>query len=122
MAHIQADRVLETTTVTGTGNVTVTGAVAGFRTFGSAMSVGDACSYALWEVDANGNATGAFENGIAVYLSANTLQRNEVRASSNANALVSFAAGAKYMTLALIASDRFTQGDGLAQQMGWCLP
>jgi hypothetical protein len=122
VANIQADRVLETSTTTGTGNLTVSGALTGFRAFGSAMSVGDSCSYAIWGVDASGNPTGEFEDGIAVYVSANTLQRYETRVSSNSNAPVSFSAGTKYVALALIASNRFTQGDGLAQQMGWCLP
>ena len=123
MANIQADRVLETTTTTGTGDITLAGALTGYRAFGSVMtSPVDSCSYAIWAVDGDGNPTGDFEDGIAVYSAANTLQRNEVRTSSNSNALVSFSAGTKYVALALIASNRYTQGDGLAAQYGWAMP
>ena len=38
MAHVSEDRVLETTTTTGTGALTLAGAVTGFRAFGSVMT------------------------------------------------------------------------------------
>lgn len=35
MAHVSEDRVLETTTSTGTGTLALLGALTGFRTFGA---------------------------------------------------------------------------------------
>ncbi|MEY2653424.1 MAG: hypothetical protein RLZZ524_451 [Pseudomonadota bacterium] len=103
MAHITADRVLESTTTSGTGALTLAGALTGFRAFSGIATVGDTCWYAVWAVDANGNATGEYEEGLGTYSAASTLTRTTVLLSSNANALVSFAAGTKYVALALLA-------------------
>ena len=104
MAHITEDRVLETSTTTGTGALTLAGAVTGFRAFGSVMtSPSDTCWYSLWAVDSNGNATGDFEEGLGTYSGANTLTRTTVLRSSNANAVVTLAAGTKYVALSLLA-------------------
>ena len=74
MAHITEDRVAESTTTTGTGALTLAGALTGFRTFSSVMtSPSDTCWYALWAVDASGNTTGDFECGLGTYSAANTL-------------------------------------------------
>lgn len=86
MAHITADRVQETTTTTGTGAITLAGAVAGFRTFASVMAASDTCYYVIqggseWEV-----GVGTFNT---------TLARTTVQSSSNAGALVNFSAGTK---------------------------
>ncbi|MBS0330804.1 MAG: hypothetical protein JSR30_13185 [Proteobacteria bacterium] len=104
MAHITEDRVLETSTTTGTGALTLAGAVTGFRAFGSVMtSPSDTCWYALWAVDANGNATGDYEEGLGTYSAANTLTRTTILRSSNANAVVTLAAGTKYVAIAALA-------------------
>lgn len=104
MAHITEDRVLETTTTTGTGALTLAGAVTGFRAFSSVMtSPSDTCWYALWAVDANGNATGAYEEGLGTYSGANTLTRTTILRSSNANSVVTLAAGTKYVAIASLA-------------------
>ncbi len=84
---LYADRVQETSTTTGTGTLTLAGAVSAYRTFAAAFSDGTTVRYAIvggtdWEV------------GEGVY-SAGTLTRVTVFSSSNAGALVSFAAGAK---------------------------
>lgn len=115
MAHVSEDRVLETTTTTGTGALTLAGAVTGFRAFGSVMtSPSDTCWYALWAVDANGNATGDYEEGLGTYSASNTLTRTTVLRSSNANAVVTLAAGTKYVAIASL-SQRVLQLDaGLA--------
>ncbi len=106
MAHITEDRVLETSTTTGTGALTLAGAVTGFRAFGSVMtSPSDTCWYALWAVDANGNATGDYEEGLGTYSASNTLTRTTVIRSSNANAVVTLAAGTtKYVAIGALAS------------------
>lgn len=105
MAHITEDRVLETSTTTGTGALTLAGAVTGFRAFGSVMtSPSDTCWYALWAVDGSGNATGDYEEGLGTYSASNTLTRTTILRSSNANAVVTLAAGTKYVAIAALAS------------------
>lgn len=87
-----ADLVQETTTTTGTGDLTLAGAVVGFRTFVSAVTVGQRVPYAIaegtnWEI---GNGT----------LSASTtLQRTTILASSNAGSALNLAAGTKQVRL-----------------------
>jgi hypothetical protein len=90
MAYTVADRVKETTVVTGTGPVTLLGAVSGYRTFASQLSIGDTCAYAI----VNANAS-EWEVGIGTYSAANTLTRTTVHASTNSNAAVVFTAGTK---------------------------
>jgi len=115
MAHITEDRVLETSTTTGTGALTLAGAVTGFRAFGSVMtSPSDTCWYAIWAVDSNGNATGDFESGLGTYSGANTLTRTTVLESSNAGAAVSFAAGTKYVAMSLLAGRTLQYDNQLA--------
>jgi hypothetical protein len=92
---ILADRVLETSTTTGTGPFTLGGAVPGFRRFGSVLAAGDSCSYTIESVNAVGLPTGAWEVGTGTYGADDTLARTTVTASSNAGAHVAFAAGPK---------------------------
>lgn len=90
MALVLRDRVKETTTTTGTGTVTLAGAVAGFQSF-SAIGNANTTYYAIVE-----QAGTAWEVGVGTYTSAGTtLSRDTVLASSNAGALVNFAAGTK---------------------------
>lgn len=85
-----ADRVRDTTTTTGTGDITLAGsAPSGFRTFASAFSVADRVYYAIV------GASGEWEVGIGVLSASTTLQRTTVLASSNAGAAVNFSAGTK---------------------------
>lgn len=104
MAHVSEDRVLETTTSTGTGTLALAGAITGFRTFGAAMSVSDTCWYYVEAVDSNGYATGDYEIGLGTYSATNVLTRTSVLRSSNSNAAVSLAAGTKRVGLTLVAS------------------
>lgn len=104
MAHISEDRVLETSTTTGTGNLTLAGAVTGYRTFASVMVTTDTCLYAVWGVDVNGSPTGEWEGGIGTYSATNTLTRTTVLESSNAGAAVNFSAGTKYVAISLLAT------------------
>jgi hypothetical protein len=99
MAYLPRNRVAESTTSTGTGTIALAGALTGFRTFASILTIGDVVPYEIWGVDANGNATGEYEDGIATYSAANTLTRTTVETSSNANALVTFSAGTKWVTI-----------------------
>lgn len=102
MPHITEARVLESSTSTGTGNFTLSGALTGFRTFASVCATNDTCIYYIEAVDGSGNATGAFEVGLGTYSAANTLTRTTVLRSSNANAAVNFAAGDKRVGITMI--------------------
>lgn len=88
MAFVLADRVQETSTTTGTGTLTLAGAVTGYASFAS-IGNGNNCYYTItdgtnWEV------------GIGTYTAAGTtLSRTTVLASSNAGSLVTFPAGTK---------------------------
>lgn len=106
MAHITDDRVLESTTTTGTGALALGGALTSFKAFGSVMtSPSDTCWYVAWGVDGSGNPTGEFEEGLGTYSAANTLSRPATPLkSSNGGALVSFSAGTKYVAITAVAS------------------
>jgi hypothetical protein len=103
------DRVLETTTTTGTGNITLLGAVTGYVTFARFFGTGDPIYYVIeggseWEVG-KGQLTGG------------QLVRDSVTNSSNAGALVNFSAGTKnvFATItAYRANELLTMGAYLA--------
>lgn len=110
MAFITADGVLETTTTSGTGNITLAGAVTGFRAFSSVMSSSntpaDTTFYMIVEVDSNSTPTGNREWGIGTYSAASTLTRTTVLGSSNAGALVSFGSGTtKLVSNSILAAE-----------------
>lgn len=104
MAHISEDRVLETSTTTGTGVLTLAGALTGYRTFASVMVTTDTCCYAVWGVNASGEPTGEWEAGVGTYSATNTLTRTTVLESSNAGSVVTLSAGTKYVALTLLGS------------------
>ena len=99
MAFINADRVKETTTTTGTGAVTLAGAVAGFQAFSAVMAVNDTCYYVI----VSGTGTD-WETGTGTYSSASVLTRTNVLSSSNSGNAVSFAAGTKDVFMGPIAN------------------
>jgi hypothetical protein len=85
------DRVRETTVTSGTGTVSLAGAVTGFASFSSTVGNGNQCYYAL------ADQSGAnWEVGIGTYTaSGSTLSRSTVLASSNSGSLVSFGTNTK---------------------------
>jgi hypothetical protein len=90
MALVLADRVKETTTTTGTGTVTLGGAVTGYQSF-AAIGNANTTYYVI-----AGQGTSEWEVGIGTYTSSGTtLSRTTILASSNAGSLVSFSAGTK---------------------------
>lgn len=90
MALVVKDRVQETTTTTGTGTVTLAGAVSGFQSF---SVIGDANTtyYAIVH-----QTLAEWEVGLGTYTSSGTtLSRDTILASSNSGSAVNFSAGTK---------------------------
>lgn len=83
-----ADRVQETTTSTGTGNITLAGAASGMRTFNAAFGVGPHFAYCI----AGGSE---WEVGLGYLSNSTTLVRGIVLSSSNSGNAVNFSAGTK---------------------------
>ena len=89
MALVVKDRVKETTATTGTGTLTLAGALTGFQSFSSALSDGDTTYYAIFE-----SSTGEWEVGLGTFTaSGTTLARTTVLASSNSGSAVNLTAG-----------------------------
>lgn len=89
MALILKDRVKETSTTTGTGTLTLGGAVTGYQSFGSAIGNGNTTYYAIY-LDGGSE----WEVGLGT-VGSGTLARTTVYASSNGGSLVDFSAGQK---------------------------
>lgn len=91
MAFKYADRIKETTSTTGTGNMTLLGAVTGFRAFSSELSDGDTFFYAI-----EAQSGGDWEVGLGTFVAATpAIARTLVLESSNAGAAVNFGSGTK---------------------------
>lgn len=103
MAHIVKDSVLETSTTTGAGNFTLSGAVTGYRTFASVCSINDTFPYYIEAVDGSGIPTGSWETGIGTYSGTNTLTRTSVLDSSNSGSAVSFSSGTKRVGIGAVS-------------------
>jgi hypothetical protein len=86
MSLVLADRVRETTQTTGTGTLTLDGAVQGFQSF-SVIGNNNTTYYTI-------NRGSEWEVGIGTYYGG-TLSRDTVYASSNGGTKVNFSAGAK---------------------------
>ena len=81
MALVVKDRVQETTTTTGTGTVTLAGAVTGFQDF-SVIGDGNTCYYAI-------TSTNDWEVGLGTYTaSGTTLSRDTILESSNSGSAI----------------------------------
>ena len=90
MALILSDRVQETSTSTGTGTISLAGAVTGYQSF-AVIGNNNTTYYTI--ADQSGSN---WEVGIGTYYSGNTsLARTTILASSNSNAAVLFTAGTK---------------------------
>jgi len=88
MALTLRDRVKETTSSTGTGTITLAGAVEGFQSF-SVIGNGNTTYYAIV-------SDTEFEVGVGTYTSSGTtLSRDTVFESSNSGSKVNFSAGDK---------------------------
>jgi hypothetical protein len=117
------DRVQETTTTTGTGSITLVGAVAQYSAFsarfvtGASMQAAEPIYYAII-----GQTGTEWEVGKGYLTGATTLVRDTVFTSSNADALVSFSAGTKNV-FNTIPGERmeeiFTKGQTVAAIRGF---
>jgi hypothetical protein len=98
MSLQHADRVLETSTTTGTGTLNLAGATAGFRTFVAGIGNGNSCFYTIEDGT-------DWETGIGTVTDAatDTLSRDYVIASSNSNALVNWGSGTRNVFVGLSA-------------------
>jgi hypothetical protein len=100
MALVINDRVKETTTTTGTGAVSLAGAVTGFETFAAGVGNSNTTYYAIVHQTAN-----EFEVGLGTLDGdSSDLTRTTVISSSNSDSAVSFAAGTKDVFCTLPAS------------------
>ena len=97
MALVVNDRVKETSTTTGTGTLSLAGAVTGFETFSSAIGNANTTYYSIV------NVNGEFEVGLGT-VSAAALARTTIISSSNSDSAVNFSAGTKNVFCTLPAS------------------
>lgn len=100
MALVVNDRVKETSTTTGTGTLSLAGAVSGFESFVAGIGTTNTTYYSIVNED------GAFEIGIGTVTDAtpDTLSRDTILSSSNSDSAVNFAAGTKDVFCTLPAS------------------
>jgi hypothetical protein len=104
------DRVCETSTSTGTGNILLDGALTGYRSFSIVLSSGQTCYYLIEGVSGSGSPTGDWEVGIGYYVPTATFVRSVVLSSSNAGAYVDLAAGTKRVHITAPAAQLGLQG------------
>ena len=98
MALVLNDRVKETTTTTGTGTVTLGGAVSGFETFAAGIGNSNTTYYCIV-------LNAEFEVGLGTLSSdSSTLARTTIISSSNSDSAVDFSAGAKFVFCTMPAS------------------
>ncbi len=100
MALVLNDRVKETTTTTGTGALTLGGALTGFETFGTGIGNSNTTYYA---VTLPGSSE--FEVGLGTLNGdSTTITRTTVISSSNSDSAVNFSAGTKTIFCTMPAS------------------
>ena len=100
MAHVINDRVKETTTTTGTGAVSLGGAVTGFETFAAGIGNSNTTYYAIAH-----QTESEFEVGLGTLDGdSSDLTRTTVISSSNSDNAVDFAAGTKDVFCTIPAS------------------
>jgi hypothetical protein len=80
MALVINDRVKETSTTQGTGDITLAGAVTGFISFNSGIGTSNTTYYAIFE-----QGTNNFEVGLGTLSGSTTLQRDTVLSNSAGN-------------------------------------
>lgn len=100
MAYVIADRVKETTSTGGTGDLTLGGAGSGYRALSVVLANSDTFPYVIEDTTNN-----TWEVGLGTYHSGtNSFTRTTIGASSNAGSAVNFAAISKNIFIAATAS------------------
>lgn len=112
MAFVLADRVLETSTSTGTGSFVLAGARDGYQSFTDALANGDTTYYTItdstdWEV-----GLGTWTESTA------TLARTTILSSSNSGSAVNFGAGTKDVFITYPASKFGQISEDTSPQLG----
>jgi hypothetical protein len=92
MALILKDRVKETSSSSGTGNIALGGAFPGYQTFNAAIASGSTVYYTIHNLTAGVDSE--WEVGVGTFTSPATLARTTVLSSSNSGSAVNFTAGA----------------------------
>lgn len=110
-----ADRVKETTTTTGTGDITLAGAVTQFVSFNTAFGTNAEFRYAIV-----GQSGSEWEVGVGYLSGSSTLVRSIVEASSNSNAAVNFSAGTKDVFSTISAAGLLAIARGIASAISTC--
>ena len=103
------DRVKETSTTTGTGDITLAGAASQFQSFNTAFGTGVLFYYAIV-----GQSGTEWETGEGYLSGSTTLVRAKVYESSNSNALVNFSAGTKDVFSTFLGKSYSSKGTALA--------
>lgn len=116
---LTADRCKETSTTTGTGTLTLAGAVSQFRAFQDCFSVGDQVYYAI-----EGQTGTEWEVGIGTLATTTTLSRDTILASSNSGNAVNLSAGTKNVFCTIPSShiNGSQLGMELVANRGWAMP
>ena len=113
MAFVINDRVKETTTTTGTGTISLGGAVTGFETFGTGIGNSNTTYYAVTLP-----GTAEFEVGLGTLNSdSSTIARTTIISSSNSDSAVDFSAGTKTIFCTIPASKSVLLSDVGASTM-----
>jgi hypothetical protein len=112
-----ADRVQETTATTGTGAITLAGAVTGYQSF--AVGFGSGSRTVGYLIVSGSN----WEVGKGTFNGTTGLTRDFVRSSSNSNALITLAGTSNvFCTASAELLDNANVGYAVAQTRGWALP
>jgi hypothetical protein len=92
MALVLKDRVKEASSSSGTGSITLGGAIPGYQTFNAAIPTTSVVYYCIHNLAVGFDTE--WEVGYGTFTAPATLSRTSVLSSSNAGALVNFTAGA----------------------------
>ena len=113
MALVISDRIKESSTTTGTGTLTLGGAITGFETFTANLSNGDTTYYCCTD-------NTDFEVGLGTFTSSGTtLARTTILASSNSNNAVNWSSGTRTVFCTLPAAKTvFLDASGNASVSG----
>tara|TARA_R110000803_G_scaffold162640_2_gene226296 strand:+ start:1228 stop:1608 length:381 start_codon:yes stop_codon:yes gene_type:complete len=90
MALVINDRVKETSTTTGTGNITLAGAVEDFESFNSGIGTPNTTYYSIVN-----SGQDEWEVGLGTLSASTTLERTTILSSSNSDSAVNFTSGSK---------------------------